>query len=176
VSFPRRLADSPAHKSALSFPGDGTRVHYEEGVFVGYRHFDSNGVDPLFPFGHGLSYTRFEYTAMELSRPVFSAGDTVHASVTVRNVGDRAGAEVVQIYVRDESSSVPRPEKELKGFQKLFLAPGESAVARFELGARDFSYYCEQALRWRAEPGFFEILAASSSRDIRLSQRIELSD
>jgi len=176
VSFPRRLADSPAHKSALSFPGDGTRVHYEEGVFVGYRHFDSNGVDPLFPFGHGLSYTRFEYSAMELSQPVFSAGDTVHASVTVRNVGDRAGAEVVQIYVRDELSSVPRPEKELKGFQKLFLAPGESTVARFELGARDFSYYCEQARGWRAEPGVFEILAASSSRDIRLRQRIELSD
>jgi beta-glucosidase len=174
VSFPRRLQDSPAHASPRTFPGDGAQVHYDEGVFVGYRHFDTHGVEPLFAFGHGLSYTQFRYDGLRLDSAAISGEQPLAVALDVSNVGSRPGAEVVQLYVRDRQSSVARPAKELKAFRKIHLAPGASGRVEFSLSRRDLSFYCEQTRAWRAEPGSFEILVGSSSRDIRLAECFEL--
>ena len=176
VTFPRRLQDSPAHACARTFPGDGERVHYDEGVFVGYRHFDTRGIEPLHGFGHGLSYTSFAYGGLQVDRTEISGEQPLGVALEVRNVGARGGAEVVQLYVRDDECSVPRPDKELKAFRKIHLDPGQSVRVEFTLSRRDLSFYCEQSLAWRAEPGSFEILVGSSSRDIRLRQRFYLLD
>src|SRR5690606_31966250 len=114
-TFPKELRHNPSH---LNFPGEGDRVEYREGLFVGYRHYEARGIEPLFPFGHGLSYTTFEYTEITLDKSAISDHETVRVSVKVKNTGNRAGKEVVQLYVRDVVSSVTRPEKELKSFQK----------------------------------------------------------
>jgi beta-glucosidase len=168
VTFPRRLEDSPAHRSPRTFPGDGKTVHYDEGVFVGYRHFDSRGVEPLFPFGHGLSYTDFDYERLQLSSSRIRSGDTLVVSVEIRNAGQRAGAEVVQLYLGAVVSSVPRPDKELKGFRKVVLEPGERSAISFDVNWNALAYFCEEEDRWVVEPGSFRALVGSSSRDIRL--------
>ncbi len=172
-TFPVRLEDNP---SFLNFPGGKSTVEYREGVFVGYRHYDSAEVSPLFPFGHGLSYSSFEYSGLVLDRRELYDDETLGVSVTVRNAGSRAGAETVQLYVRDPEASVPRPEKELKGFAKLYLEPGEERTASFELGKRAFSYWDEALGGWRAEGGGFEILVGSSSRDIRSRAGVSLRE
>ena len=131
VTFPARLEDTPAF---VNYPG-GREVRYGEGVFVGYRHYDARDVTPLFPFGHGLSYTTFAYSELRVPKTT-QAGGPVHVSVTVKNTGDRPGKEVVQLYVRDVAASVARPPKELKRFAKIELQPGESQVVGFELDDR----------------------------------------
>jgi beta-glucosidase len=162
VTFPKRLEDSPAF---INFPGT-KEVFYGEGIFVGYRYYDKKDVEPLFPFGFGLSYTTFDYTGMQVSKSV-EAGETVKVSVTVKNTGQRPGKEVVQVYVSDKESGLVRPPKELKGFKKVALAPGESRVVEFELDGRALSYYDPYRQQWVAEPGEFEVLVGASSRDIR---------
>ncbi len=174
VTFPRRLPDSPAHRSGRTFPGDGREVLYQEGVFVGYRHFDREDIAPSFPFGHGLSYSDFEYSDLQVEHARWEGEGGLGVSFSVRNRGDRDGAEVVQLYVGDPESSVPRPPRELRAFEKRFLRAGESARIRFELQVRDLAWFCESPLGWRAEPGGFEIEIGSSSRDIRLRGRFEL--
>lgn len=169
VTFPKRYEDNPAF---LTFPG----VHesfYGEGVFVGYRYYDKKKVEPLFPFGFGLSYTRFEYSKLKVTKPS-GAGARVKVEVTVKNAGAVAGKETVQLYVGDPQSMLPRPPKELKGFSKVALRPGESRRVTFELDARAFSYYDAYGENWTLEPGSFEISVGNSSRDIRLSRSIEL--
>src|SRR5271157_84791 len=167
ITFPKRLADSPAHASERTF-GGADKVFYDEGVFVGYRHFDARGIEPLFPFGHGLSYTTFAYDQLQINPAPVSGEGTVTVSLEVTNTGNRAGAEVVQLYIQDVEASVERPPKELKGFQKLFLAPGETQSATFELNLRDLSFWDEAANAWKAESGTFAVYIGSSSRDIRL--------
>ena len=125
-TFPVRLEDNPAF---LNYPGENGRVSYGEGLFIGYRYYDKKRIAPLFPFGHGLSYTTFTYGELELSAVEVGPDGTLTARIAVTNTGTRAGQEVVQFYVRDTQSSLVRPEKELKGFAKLHLAPGETAVA-----------------------------------------------
>ncbi len=174
VTFPRRIEDSPAHRSPRTFPGDGETVHYDEGVFVGYRHFDSRGVEPLFPFGHGLSYTSFDYERLQLSSSRLRSGDTLVVSVEIRNIGQRAGAEVVQLYLGARANSVPRPDKELKGFRKVFLKPGERSTVSFDVSWNDVAYFGEEEDRWVVEPGSFRALVGSSSRDIRLVDGFEV--
>lgn len=174
VSFPKQLADSPAHASPETFPG-GDKVFYREGIFVGYRHFDTRGVEPRFCFGHGLSFTTFGYSDMRLDTTTVGAGGTVTATCTVTNTGTRPGAEVVQCYVRDVEASVERPDKELKSFAKVHLQPGESRVVSFTLGKEAFSFYDETKGAWVAEPGKFEVLVGASSRDIRLSATVTLA-
>jgi len=164
LTFPRRLSNSPAHASERTFPG-AEEVYYDEGVFVGYRHFDTRGTEPLFPFGHGLSYTKFAYANLRIS------GMKVSADVT--NTGDRAGAEVVQLYVHDSTSSVERPMKELKGFEKVHLDPGRTETVTFTLTEEDLSFWDEKTGHWTAEAGEFDILVSSSSRDIRLQGELE---
>jgi beta-glucosidase len=168
TTFPRRLQDCPAW---LSYPGEGGRVRYGEGVFVGYRGYDELGTDVLFPFGHGLGYTSFEYHDLVVS--VDSEGQA-DVEVTVRNSGDRTGSEVVQVYVGDPLASVRRPPRELKGAAKVRLAPGDSDVVRIHLDRRAFAFFDPPTKRWVVEPGEFKIAVGSSSRHLRASTTIVL--
>ena len=149
-------------------------VKYEEGVFVGYRWYDSKGIDPLYPFGFGLSYTEFEYSECMVSKREFRAEDSLETSLTVKNVGKRPGAEIVQLYVKDKGASVERPEKELKAFARIELAPGEAKRLTLTVNKEAFSFWSPQAKDWVAEPGEFEVLVGPSSRDLRLRQRVTL--
>jgi beta-glucosidase len=167
-SFPLRLEDTPCY---LNFPGSRERVEYREGVFVGYRHYDSVKEAVLFPFGHGLSYATFEYADLLVSG-MPDDGGSVTASVTVKNTGSVAGKETVQFYVSPKSREVPRPEQELKGFAKVSLEPGESTRVSVTLDARAFSWYDADSASWRISPGAYDIRAAASSRDVRQSAEI----
>ena len=171
VSFPLRLEDSPAYINA-SYPGC-REVNYGEGIFVGYRYYDKKDVTPLFPFGHGLSYTTFEYGHLKVAKKV-KAGEPVTVTLELKNTGKVAGKEVVQLYVSDLVSSLPRPSKELKGFTKVSLKPGESKMVEFTLDERSLAFYDPHKKAWVAEPGEFELLAGSSSRDIRLKVKFKL--
>jgi beta-glucosidase len=171
VTFPRRIEDSTAHGH---YPGVNLHVEYAEGIFVGYRGFDKNEIEPLFPFGHGLSYTTFEYDALKISSPTVEAGGTVEVSMRVRNGGSQAGADVVQLYLRDVESSLPRPPKELKGFRRVSLEPGQARTLTFTLGRPDMAFFDPGKGDWVAEPGAFEVLVGASSRDIRLEGAFEL--
>jgi beta-glucosidase len=170
-TFPRRIEDNSAHRN---FPGDARRVFYGEGLFVGYRHHDAAKIEPLFPFGHGLSYTSFAYADLALDREAVTEDEELTVTLRVKNTGRVAGREVVQLYVRDDAASVVRPEKELKGFEKVALAPGEEKTVRFALGRRAFAFWDVEAGAWRVETGTFTILAGSSSRDLRLSARVHV--
>ncbi len=174
ISFPRQLADSPAHRSRRSFPGDRREVHYDEGIFVGYRHFDREQLAPLFCFGHGLSYTSFAYLDLALDKTVWEGEGSLGIAFTLTNTGPRDGAEVVQLYVGSPAGSVPRPPKELKAFDKRFLHAGESARVAFRLSPRDLACFDESRFGWRAEGGVYEIQVGASSRDIQLRGRFEL--
>lgn len=149
-------------------------VVYREGVFVGYRWYEHLGVEPLFPFGHGLSYSAFDYSGLELSRERLAAGDTLELTFSLENRGPVDGAEVAQVYVKDVLASLPRPPKELKGFSKQTLGAGERREVRITLDARAFSYWDEDRKRWMTEPGAFEVLVGASSADIRLRKSVEL--
>jgi beta-glucosidase len=169
VTFPKQLQDTPAFGN---YPGT-REVHYGEGIFVGYRHYDQRDIEPLFPFGHGLSYTTFEYGRITAPAQA-KIGEPVRLAVTVKNSGDTAGKEVVQVYVNDAQSSLIRPPKELKAFAKVLLQPGESQTIRFVLDRRAFALYDPYQKQWIVEPGQFEILVGSSSRDIRAAATINL--
>jgi beta-glucosidase len=171
-SFPVKLEDNPSY---LNFPGDAKAVSYREGVFVGYRYYDYKKMDVLFPFGHGLSYTTFAYSNLKLSKNAIKDTETLTVTVDVQNTGKTAGKEVVQIYVADKTGTAGRPLRELKGFEKLTLAPGETKTASFTLDKRSFAYYHTGLPGWYCAPGEYEIAAASSSRDIRLNATLVLS-
>jgi len=169
VTFPQRLQDIPAHKLG-EYPGDSVNVRYNEDIFVGYRYFDTYKVNPLFSFGHGLSYTSYKYGKASV---VVSDTSTV-VRFTLQNTGARSGAEVVQVYVADRKSSLMRPAKELKAFRKVFLKPGESREVELSLQKSAFTFYDDKQGRWVLEPGKFDILIGSSSADIRSKKRIKL--
>jgi beta-glucosidase len=174
-TFPKRLEDSPAHALG-AYPGENLTVRYEEGLLVGYRWFDAKKLEPLFPFGHGLSYTSFRYSGLRLVEGAGGDKDPALAvEFEVTNTGARAGAEVAQIYVSDESASLPRPPKELKGFRKVFLKPGERQTVTVTLDQSAFAFYDPSQSRWVAEKGDFKIMVGSSSRDIRLEGNFRLS-
>lgn len=170
-TFPKKLSDNPSY---LNFPGDAEKVEYREGMFVGYRYYDAAGVEPLFPFGYGLSYTCFEYTGISADKKVMYDNETVNVSVKVKNTGKTAGKEIVQLYVRDVESSVIRPAKELMGFEKVELQPGEEKTVTFTLGKRAFAYYHTGLKDWYVEDGDFEILAGGSSKDIVLKEVVSV--
>lgn len=149
-------------------------VTYDEGIFVGYRWFESKEIAPLYPFGHGLSYTNFEYSDLKVSQTQISVEETLEVSFTVANVGNRAGAEIAQLYVRDEVSSHPRPVKELKGFKKVQLGAGESISVTLTLAKADFSFWSPDTKDWVAEAGIFELIVGASSCDLKLSAKVEL--
>jgi beta-glucosidase len=171
VTFPRQFNDSPAYGN---YPGTDLQVQYAEGIYVGYRGFDKRSIEPLFAFGHGLSYTRFEYSHLEVA-PTAAPGKPVDVRLQVRNTGEREGAEVVQLYLRDVESSVDRPLKELKGFRRVNLKPGETQTLTFALDQAALSFYDPARKDWVAEPGTFEVWVGSSSKDIRLKGSFELA-
>jgi len=169
MSIPYRLEDDPTF---VNYPGDQS-LWYGEGIFIGYRSYDLRKMDVRFPFGHGLSYTRFEYSDLYCPES-FHPGEKVEISFSLRNSGRQNGAEVAQVYVRDVQSSVARPVRELNGFSRVQLRAGEETRVSIQLDARAFSYYDQDRHCWTMEPGYFEIEVGSSSRDIRLSGSLRL--
>lgn len=170
-SWPLALGNTPC---SLTYP-QKERATYEEGIFVGYRYYDKKELPVLFPFGYGLSYTTWRYENLRLSKTDITDRDSVEISVDVVNTGNVAGKEIVELYVRDIASSVPRPVKELKGFAKVACAPGERATVRFTLDKRSFAYYEPRISDWYAESGEYEILIGASSRDIRAAAKVCLT-
>jgi beta-glucosidase len=171
-TFPERLEDNPAF---INYPGENGRVRYGEGLFVGYRYYEKKRVAPLFPFGFGLSYTTFAYSEPRLSAEAIGPDERLEISVDVTNTGARAGQEVVQLYVRDPAAKVARPEKELKGFAKVALAPGETKTVTLGLGREELAYWDDVRHAWVAEAGAFELLVGASSRDIRARAEFRLT-
>ena len=169
MTFPEKLEDSPAH-SLAQYPTDENKlIDHKEGIFVGYRYFDTYKVEPAFAFGHGLSYTSFQYENLQVAK----GDESVTVSLKVTNTGSVTGSEIVQVYVKDEVSALERPEKELKGFEKVQLEPGVSTAITIDLTKEAFTYYDDTKKQWVLEPGKFTILIGSSSRDIRLSGEME---
>lgn len=149
-------------------------INYKEGIFVGYRWYESKNITPLYPFGHGLSYTKFEYGKVTADKKNMTANDKITFTVMVKNIGASAGAEVVQLYISDKASSLPRPLKELKGFRKIQLKSGEEQTVSFTIDKKALSFYNPDKHAWVAEPGAFEALIGSSSTDIRGKIAFEL--
>ena len=170
-TIPYHLEDNPSY---LNFPGDGQKVEYKEGVFVGYRYYDTKKMPVRYPFGYGLSYTTFEYSDLQLSKERIKDTETLQVNVKVKNTGKMAGKEVVQLYVSDKTNAVMRPVKELKNFVKVELQPQEEKTVTMELNKRSFAWYNTKVNDWYAESGTYEILIGSSSRDIRLTKTVEL--
>lgn len=168
-TFPLKLEDNPSY---LSYFGEGDTVEYREGIFVGYRYYDKKKMNVLFPFGHGLSYTTFEYSNLTVDKESMKDTDTMTVTVDITNTGNMAGKEVVQLYVADKKSTVIRPVKELRDFAKVELAPGETKTVAFMLDKRAFAYYSVKIHDWHVESGEFDILIGKSSRDIVLSKTV----
>ncbi|MHA1112548.1 MAG: beta-glucosidase family protein, partial [Promethearchaeota archaeon] len=173
ITFPKKIQDSPAHKTAATYPGTD-KVMYSEGIFVGYRHFDENNIEPLFPFGFGLSYTTFELTKCELNKEALTSDDDFTIRVSVKNTGKMAGAEVVQVYATDIESSVERPPKELVGFGKIFLNPQEEKSIEISIKVKDFAFYDIKSDDWKVEAGRFKLLIGTSSRSIQFEKDVEV--
>ncbi len=187
ISIEKRFEDSPGYGympegDTLYTGWAGKReyehpvydIEYKEGVFIGYRWYEHKRIEPLYAFGHGLSYTTFEFSDLKIAEPSVKPGETVHVSLRVRNTGLTEGAETVQLYVRDEACSVPRPEKELKEFSKIFLKPGEERTVSFELGKDAFAFWDTDRGDWTVEPGVFRVLIGKSSADIVLEGGVEV--
>ena len=168
-TFPYKLEDNPSY---LFYIGERDKVEYREGIFVGYRYYDKKKMDVMFPFGHGLSYTTFDYSNLRTDKDAIKDTDTIEVSVDVKNTGSMAGKEVVQLYVADKESTVIRPVKELKGFEKVELAPGETKTVTFTLDKRAFAYYSVKVQDWHVETGAFDIMIGRSSRDIVLTKEV----
>lgn len=170
-TLPIKLADNPAH---LNF-GDGVKTFYQEGIYVGYRYYDAKEMEVAFPFGHGLSYTTFAYGNLTTDKAEMNGSDTLTVSVDVTNTGHLAGKETVQLYVRDLTGACRRPDKELKGFEKVTLEPGETKTVSITLDKRSFAWYNTELKDWYAANGTYELLIGASSRDIRLTSQIQMT-
>lgn len=168
-TFPEKLSHNPSY---LNFPGEVDEVNYSEGNFVGYKYYDKKGIKPLFPFGHGLSYTNFQYSDLILDKEEIFDKEKVIVSLKVKNIGKVKGKEVVQLYVSDKESTLIKADKELKEFTKVELNPGEEKVVKFALDKRAFAYYNVDINDYHVESGEFDILVGSSSQDIRLSKTL----
>ena len=174
-TYPKRIEDTPA-AAVGEYPGRNGTVHYAEGLLVGYRWFDAKQIEPLFPFGYGLSYTTFGYSGLRLVTGSSPGGPVVTVEFEITNTGSCAGAEVAQLYVHQERPSLPRPPKELKGFRKVMLSPGEKKTVSIALDRRAFAFYDPARPGWVAEAGDFALQIGGSSRDIRLQGGIQLGE
>ncbi|MCC8146009.1 MAG: glycoside hydrolase family 3 C-terminal domain-containing protein [Bacteroidales bacterium] len=172
-TFPVKLSDVGAH-AVGDYPGTDKEQTYREGIFVGYRWNDKNNIKSLFPFGHGLSYTKFSYGKAIVSNQTMTEDETIIVKIPIKNTGDRPGKEIVQLYVGDVKSSLPRPEKELKAFEKVSLNPGEEKVVEFTIGVNNLQFYDDFRNEWVAEPGKFQVYLAASCEDIKSTVEFEL--
>lgn len=172
-TFPVRLEDNAAHACG-EYPGNGKDVEYKESLFVGYRYADKQKRPPLFSFGHGLSYTTFGYGKMTADKKIIHPEETITFSIKIKNTGARAGSEIVQLYISDKKSSLPRPKKELKGFQKVHLNPGEEKTLSFTIDQEALRFYDDIQQKWITELGKFEALLGASSTDIKDRLTFEL--
>jgi beta-glucosidase len=185
ISIEKKFEDSPGANyipkgESLYVNWDGDmdfkrpihNIEYKEGVFVGYRWYESKNIEPLYHFGFGLSYTSFEYSDIKVSSAEVTKDGELTVSFTVKNIGKVAGAEVAQLYIQDVQASVPRPVKELKGFKKVFLNAGESKEVSIHLSEKDFAYWDVNKKGWYAEPGDFNLLVGASSNDIRQTLKV----
>jgi beta-glucosidase len=174
-TIPVSLDDSPAH-ALKSYPGNDVQTTYSEGVLVGYRWFDTKEIEPLYCFGYGQSYTQFGYSSLKLDKTSYKMSDKIEVSFILKNSGHSAGAETVQLYVNDVKASVLRPVKELKGFKKVFLKPGQKEKIQMTLDVQDLAFYDNDLMQWKVEPGQFNLFIGSSSRDIRLSTSFDVKE
>ncbi len=187
ISIEREWKDSAAYNSydakvntKITYNGMVSKYHepvpeyYKEGIFVGYRHFDKNNITPLFPFGHGLSYSNFKYSNIKISSNSLTGKEILTVKCDITNNSDKAGAEVIQLYINDKKSRIPRPVKELKGFEKIFLKPNETKTVSFAITFKDLQFFDDLYKKLVAENGRFNILIGSSSRDIKLTTSFEL--
>ncbi|MBV8351820.1 MAG: glycoside hydrolase family 3 C-terminal domain-containing protein, partial [Verrucomicrobia bacterium] len=175
VTFEKKITDNPAYATfppAINTHPDA--IPYTEGIFVGYRGYEHNHIEPLFPFGFGLSYTTFSYSGIKVEPAIFNGTQPVKVSFVVTNTGKRAGAEVAELYVGQESPTISRPIKELKGFTKVFLQPGQSQTVTLELNQRSFAYFNTAIEKWDAVPGTYNILVGGSSQDTPLKGQVSL--
>ena len=170
-TFPAELKDSPAH-ALNAYPGNNLEVSYKEGILVGYRWFDTKKIEPLYCFGYGLSYTSYQYSGLQTSKKSYNTGENIIASVNVKNSGNYAGKETVQLYISKTGSAVERPEKELKAFKKVLIPSGQEANVKLTIRVSDLAYYDVKNSKWTVEPGTYKILVGTSSRDIKESQSI----
>jgi len=168
-------ANRDDYPDANNFPGANHEVNYAEGIYVGYRHFDKAAIQPLFPFGYGLSYTTFDYKNLQLSKTDLSPDGSVTASVDITNTGKRAGEEVAELYVHDLQPQIDKPVRELKGFSKIALQPGETKTVQFTINPRDLAYFDAPGHQWKADAGGYEIEVGASSRDIKQTAALQLS-
>ena len=174
VTYPKQLSDSPAHALG-TYPGTNGTLFYKEGLLVGYRWFDAKKIEPEFPFGFGLSYTTFEYSNLKVVPGGGTNGPVATAEFDLTNTGSRAGAEVAELYIHHNNPSLPRPVKELKGFKKISLNPGEKQTVSIPLNQRAFAFYDPAKAGWVAEAGDYKIEIGSSSKDIRLDDGFHLA-
>ncbi|MEM7129160.1 MAG: glycoside hydrolase family 3 C-terminal domain-containing protein [Chloroflexota bacterium] len=172
-TFPKRLEDNPAF---INYPGENGKVTYGEGLFVGYRYYEKKLIEPLFPFGFGLSYTTFEYSNLQLSTTKIPPDEILTVSIDVTNSGNVTGKEIVQLYIADPLSSLVRPEKELKAFAKVTLEPGETQTATMTIDKAALAYFDDLEMSWIAEAGTFEVRVGASSQDIRATASFELQE
>jgi beta-glucosidase len=170
-TFPVSLKDSPAF-ALNTYPGKGATAEYKEGILVGYRWYDTKKIQPQFPFGYGLSYTDFSISKLSTDKSSYKKGETIRSRFIIKNTGSRSGAEVVQLYVSDPVSSVLRPEKELKAFQKVFLQPGETKTIELTVKVGDLAFYDELKKAWNAETGEYILQLGNSSRNISKTVKI----
>jgi beta-glucosidase len=170
-TFPIRLEDNPSY---LNFPGFMNNVNYAEDIFVGYRYYDKKKMNVLFPFGYGLSYTEFKYDNLRLSKSEMKDTDTLEVSVDITNVGSVASKEVVQLYVKNCDTPILRPIREFKGFDKVYLKPGETKTVTFTLDKRSFAYYEERISDWAVPAGTYSIEIGKNSRCIELSKEVNI--
>jgi beta-glucosidase len=171
-TFPEHLEDTPTYPD---FPARNKEANYGEGILIGYRHYDTRKITPLFPFGFGLTYTTFAYSNLQVSAPAIKETESVSVQLKIKNTGRVAGKEVAQLYIHEQRSQVVRPEKELKAFAKITLQPGEEKIVQFELSKRDFAFYDASIHDWTVHPGNFDILVGGSSKDLTLKQTIEVT-
>ena len=167
ITFLKKWEDSPAYGT---YPGVREKAIYKEGIFVGYRWFDKKEIEPLFPFGFGLSYTTFEFNDLKLSNDSMTKDDSLSVSITVKNTGKIAGDEIIQLYISDKEASLDREVKSLKGFRRVSLNPGESKTISIQINKSALAFYNADSNSWVVEPGEFEVLVGNSSRNILLKK------
>lgn len=176
-TFPASLNESPAHSDGEEvYPGKEHEVVYKEGILVGYRWFDTKKIEPLYPFGYGLSYTSFKYSGIHTNKKAYGPNETIRVSVDVQNIGNYEGKETIQLYVTKPDSKVDRAEKELKAFKKILIGKGQTAMINMVVPVKDLAYFDVNTMKWIVEPGDYKILAGTSSKDIRQAVTVTIAE